>query len=74
MIVLIIKKNVHTGVDYCAKGHNCHLNASCLNLETTYTCHCNTGYKGDGESCEGKVPFYIWEFFCVVILLDLFSF
>ncbi|XP_014255233.1 protein kinase C-binding protein NELL2-like isoform X2 [Cimex lectularius] len=40
------------GVDYCSKGHDCHDNATCLNLETRYACHCNTGYKGDGYDCK----------------------
>ncbi|RZF46907.1 hypothetical protein LSTR_LSTR008035 [Laodelphax striatellus] len=40
------------GVDYCGKGHDCHANATCLNLQTTYACHCNTGYAGDGHLCQ----------------------
>lgn len=40
------------GVDYCGQGHDCHTNASCLNLKTQYTCQCNTGYEGDGRHCE----------------------
>ncbi|XP_046995713.1 protein kinase C-binding protein NELL1-like [Schistocerca americana] len=39
------------GVDYCNKGHMCHENATCLNLQTTYACHCNTGFSGDGHLC-----------------------
>ncbi|XP_020277474.1 protein kinase C-binding protein NELL1-like isoform X2 [Pseudomyrmex gracilis] len=39
------------GVDYCAKGHTCHANASCLNLQTTYACHCDIGFQGDGLNC-----------------------
>ncbi|KAE8753166.1 hypothetical protein FOCC_FOCC000089, partial [Frankliniella occidentalis] len=39
------------GVDYCAKGHTCHRNATCLNLQTTYACHCDAGFTGDGHSC-----------------------
>ncbi|XP_063987423.1 protein kinase C-binding protein NELL1-like isoform X1 [Diachasmimorpha longicaudata] len=39
------------GVDYCAKGHKCHANASCVNLQTTYACHCNLGFQGDGQNC-----------------------
>ncbi|XP_070164643.1 protein kinase C-binding protein NELL1 isoform X2 [Polyergus mexicanus] len=39
------------GVDYCAKGHKCHANASCLNLQTTYACHCDIGFQGDGLNC-----------------------
>ncbi|XP_018330194.1 protein kinase C-binding protein NELL1 [Agrilus planipennis] len=33
------------GVDYCAKGHTCHANASCVNLGTTYTCKCFDGFR-----------------------------
>ncbi|XP_076626122.1 protein kinase C-binding protein NELL1 isoform X3 [Colletes latitarsis] len=39
------------GVDYCAKGHKCHANASCLNLQTTYACQCDIGFQGDGHNC-----------------------
>ncbi|KAF5270123.1 hypothetical protein FQA39_LY08535 [Lamprigera yunnana] len=39
------------GIDYCAKGHICHVNASCLNLQTTYACHCDQGFHGDGHMC-----------------------
>ena len=46
------------GVDYCAKGHKCHANASCLNLQTTYACHCNIGFQGDGHNCHGILILY----------------
>ncbi|KAK6617717.1 hypothetical protein RUM43_013945 [Polyplax serrata] len=39
------------GVDYCGRGHMCHINATCINLTTTYACHCNNGYQGDGYEC-----------------------
>ncbi|XP_045478881.1 protein kinase C-binding protein NELL2-like isoform X3 [Harmonia axyridis] len=39
------------GVDYCAKGHVCHANATCSNLQTTYACQCSQGYQGDGRNC-----------------------
>ncbi|XP_017783191.1 PREDICTED: protein kinase C-binding protein NELL2-like isoform X2 [Nicrophorus vespilloides] len=39
-------------VDYCAKGHICHSNASCLNLQTTSACHCDQGFQGDGHLCD----------------------
>lgn len=42
-----------TDVDYCSKGHFCHENASCLNLNTKSICICNTGFTGDGFYCEG---------------------
>lgn len=40
------------GVDYCAKGHECHKDATCLNLKTQYACQCNKGHEGDGRHCE----------------------
>uniref|UniRef100_A0AAG5D2A7 Protein kinase C-binding protein NELL1 n=1 Tax=Anopheles atroparvus TaxID=41427 RepID=A0AAG5D2A7_ANOAO len=39
------------GVDYCSKGHSCHTNATCLNLNTKYTCTCRSGFHGDGYYC-----------------------
>ncbi|CAH0560230.1 unnamed protein product [Brassicogethes aeneus] len=39
------------GVDYCANGHFCHDNATCRNLQTTYSCQCDEGFHGDGNMC-----------------------
>lgn len=51
------------GVDYCGKGHQCHNNASCLNLETTYACHCDAGFSGDGHTCYGKMLILLLKFY-----------
>lgn len=48
------KKNYHKGADYCAKGHQCHEKAYCVNLKTKYSCHCHKGFQGDGLNCTGK--------------------
>uniref|UniRef100_T1J5F5 Protein kinase C-binding protein NELL2 n=1 Tax=Strigamia maritima TaxID=126957 RepID=T1J5F5_STRMM len=40
------------GTDYCAKGHDCHENATCNNLRTRLVCQCNPGFQGDGKHCE----------------------
>jgi len=38
--------------DECALGTDtCHADATCKNTPTGYTCTCNEGYSGDGESC-----------------------
>lgn len=43
------------GVDYCSMGHSCDENATCMNLNTKYTCKCNQGFQGDGLSCQGNI-------------------
>ncbi|XP_031629925.1 protein kinase C-binding protein NELL1-like isoform X2 [Contarinia nasturtii] len=39
------------GDDYCGKGHACHINATCLNLNTKYSCTCRPGFQGNGFDC-----------------------
>jgi hypothetical protein len=41
--------------DECTAGtDNCDANAACTNTAGSFTCACNTGYKGDGTTCTGK--------------------
>ena len=30
-------------------------NGTCVNSIGSYSCHCNTGYTGDGSLCNGKI-------------------
>ena len=40
-------------IDECAdRSHNCHLYATCTNLQNGFECKCNTGYSGNGTNCE----------------------
>ncbi|XP_070182140.1 protein kinase C-binding protein NELL1-like isoform X2 [Littorina saxatilis] len=39
------------GTDFCSLGHDCHHNASCVNLATQYACQCTPGFQGDGKHC-----------------------
>ena len=42
-------------VDECAaNSHNCHAHATCTNTVGAFTCACNSGYTGDGNTCTGK--------------------
>ncbi|XP_076445181.1 protein kinase C-binding protein NELL1-like isoform X2 [Babylonia areolata] len=39
------------GTDFCSLGHDCHRNASCVNLATQFACQCHPGFQGDGKHC-----------------------
>ena len=39
----------------CTLGtHNCDKNATCTDTDGSFTCACDTGYTGNGETCTGK--------------------
>ena len=39
-------------LDECAMNtHKCAENAQCLNDFRSYSCNCNSGYDGDGQTC-----------------------
>ena len=40
--------------DECLTVSPCHASATCNNTEGSYTCTCNSGYFGDGVSCNGR--------------------
>lgn len=50
-----INETEQTGDDYCGKGHACHINATCLNLNTKYSCTCRPGFQGNGFDCTGQL-------------------
>ena len=42
----------HTDIDECSVGsHSCDVNAQCTDTVGSYTCACNVGFSGDGETC-----------------------
>ena len=43
-------------IDECSNGsHDCDVNANCINTNGSYSCTCEEGYTGKGESCQGKI-------------------
>ena len=51
-------------IDECQTGdNNCHNGyATCSNTEGGFTCACNSGYIGDGVTCQGKIFFHDLQF------------
>ena len=44
---------LYADVNEClSETHECDINGNCLDNIGSYDCSCNTGYSGDGFSCE----------------------
>ena len=44
----------HIDIDECETSSvMCASNASCMNMDGSYECTCDSGYSGDGLSCTG---------------------
>ena len=41
-------------INECLQNSSCHLNATCNNTDGSYVCICDSGYNGDGFTCNGK--------------------
>ena len=42
-------------IDECVEGtHDCQEKAYCTNHDGSFNCTCNSGYMGNGTSCQGK--------------------
>jgi len=47
-------------IDECATGtDNCDPDATCTNVQGSFTCSCNSGYDGDGQTCSGILLWFI---------------
>ncbi len=51
-------------IDECTAVHDCNANATCANIEGSFTCACNEVYTGDKVKCSGKCSL----FFYVIVL------
>jgi hypothetical protein len=44
------------GVNECAAGtHDCQSNATCVDTVESFTCQCNAGFTGNGDTCGAQV-------------------
>ena len=50
--ILDKSKNVCEDIDECVMGHDCHPNSICANFEGGYNCTCDSGYFGNGKTCQ----------------------
>ena len=51
-----IMNAAYADIDECSEGLDvCASNAICSNTEGGYNCSCDTGYHGDGITCEGNL-------------------
>ena len=47
---------IFSDIDECTSGTHCDpspLRATCSNTVGSFACACNTGYRGDGNTCTG---------------------
>jgi hypothetical protein len=51
--VFVVISTFSIDINECSPGSPCHANATCDNTEGSYTCTCDSGYSGDGLSCDG---------------------
>ena len=50
--------NDETDINECTSGTPpCDVNARCTNRRGSYTCTCNSGYRGNGKTCYGMKRF-----------------
>ena len=52
----------------CGNNDGCHPNASCVDMNGSYTCTCKNGFTGDGFSCHG-----IYIIFDLVLMFSSFK-
>lgn len=64
--MITTKQNIAlSDIDECAtNADNCNDNATCTNTGGSFTCTCNSGYYGDGVTCNSKfqIKHYISRF------------
>ena len=51
----------YTDIDECNSGYdNCTQLTSCVNTNGSFSCVCNTGYTGDGDTCYSEFKDYVY--------------
>ena len=58
--------SMFTDIDECGDPslNDCHANATCTNIDGSFTCACNAGYTGNGTVCTGtSIVLYCSSYF-----------
>lgn len=61
-------------INECLGVNNCHINASCINNNGSYTCSCKDGFIGSGTDCVGMYSLLItfkWKIIKIIKLVVL---
>ena len=59
-------------IDECSAGTDmCASNATCTNTEGGYNCSCDSGYHGDGFTCNSKYVTYTLQLELAINLLQI---
>jgi hypothetical protein len=55
LLLIKLSKRFSPDIDECATESNiCHQFATCSNVAGSYSCHCRTGFSGNGDlTCDG---------------------
>jgi len=54
--------NDETDINECtSRTPPCDVNAHCTNRRGSYTCTCNSGYRGNGKACHGELTGILME-------------
>ena len=51
----------------------CDENAACINSIGSFTCACNEGYSGDGQTCTGQYTSMLKEQTWVCVLIQCYA-
>ena len=51
---MVIYLCLPSDINECSGTHSCDENAACSNTNGSYSCHCNTGWSGNGFNCTSK--------------------
>jgi len=52
--------SIEIDINECLTNNGgCDVNANCTNSQGSFSCACNSGYSGNGTSCDGIISLFI---------------